>query len=225
MNFNENSINIKEIKDGWNFKTYKIDENGKVDKILPKEYQQVEYIESTGTQYINSETYLTLDSTIESKFVSTKSYYNYNTPYGFVSNNKALGLYTFGNNGALIYTSFGNNIDVAYNGSMMIGPKVYKHNKEGVWEDDVKKITYNNISFEESSEDIIYIFARLKDGIPSRYIDMRLYYFNIKRGEKYVREFLPVYEINENRPGLYDTVEGKFYTNQGTGEFIAGPEV
>ena len=25
--------------------------------------------------------------------------------------------------------------------------------------------------------------------------------------------------------GLYDTVEGKFYTNKGTGIFIAGPDV
>ena len=31
--------------------------------------------------------------------------------------------------------------------------------------------------------------------------------------------------VPQNTKGLYDIVEGKFYTNQGTGEFIAGPDV
>ena len=52
--FNDNTITVGEIKDGWIFKGYKINESGEVDKLLPDEYQQVEYLESTGTQYINT---------------------------------------------------------------------------------------------------------------------------------------------------------------------------
>lgn len=66
-------------------------------------------------------------------------------------------------------------------------------------------------------------------------------YFNVyelvcvKDGIK-VRNFIPCYssiavtDVNgkhcpSGTIGLYDTVEGKFYTNQGEGEFIAGPDV
>ena len=51
-----------------------------------------------------------------------------------------------------------------------------------------------------------------------------------------IRNLIPCYSIalvtdvegkqcSSSTIGLYDTVEGKFYTNQGTGEFIAGPDV
>ena len=40
-----------------------------------------------------------------------------------------------------------------------------------------------------------------------------------------IRDYIPVLDSN-NKPALYDKIEGKFYYNQGTGEdFIAGPDV
>ena len=58
VNLKDNDIdnNFKPISNYWTYNGYKIDNDGNVEKLLlPKEYQQVEYIESTGTQYINSE--------------------------------------------------------------------------------------------------------------------------------------------------------------------------
>lgn len=55
------------------------------------EYQEVEYIESTGTQYIDTKTYLTVDTEIQSEFLFTGSNGSYPTPYG--SKNPSLGLY------------------------------------------------------------------------------------------------------------------------------------
>lgn len=34
----------------------------------------------------------------------------------------------------------------------------------------------------------------------------------------------PVYRKNDNKPGLYDIVNNSFYINQGTGEFVVGPD-
>ena len=54
-NLNDNDIdnNLEPISDYWTYKGYKIENNGNVEKLLlPAEYQQVEYIENTGTQYI-----------------------------------------------------------------------------------------------------------------------------------------------------------------------------
>ena len=33
----------------------------------------------------------------------------------------------------------------------------------------------------------------------------------------------PVYRKSDNKPGMYDIVNNAFYINQGTGEFIVGP--
>lgn len=40
-----------------------------------------------------------------------------------------------------------------------------------------------------------------------------------------IRNFVPCYRIADNVVGLYDTVGSQFYTNAGTGSFIAGPLV
>ncbi len=44
----------KPIDDYWKFNGFKIISTGQVERTLPKEFQEVEYIESTGTQYIGT---------------------------------------------------------------------------------------------------------------------------------------------------------------------------
>ena len=67
-----------------------------------------------------------------------------------------------------------------------------------------------------------------------RYYDVKIY---DKNSKKMFLDFAPCYstttvtnvdnvQVQANTKGLYDLVEGKFYTNKGTGDdFIAGPEV
>ena len=61
-----NDTQASENEDDWDYrgkKQYKIYQDGKVEEIeegqiiLPSGYQKVEYIESTGTQFINTEIY------------------------------------------------------------------------------------------------------------------------------------------------------------------------
>ena len=40
-----------------------------------------------------------------------------------------------------------------------------------------------------------------------------------------IRNFVPCYRKSDNVIGLYDTVEGVFYTNAGTGSFTKGVDV
>lgn len=48
----------------------------------------------------------------------------------------------------------------------------------------------------------------------------RLYHSWMKNGDVPVRNFVPALRLSDNKPGLYDTVNGVFYTNAGTGEFL-----
>ena len=80
----------------------------------------------------------------------------------------------------------------------------------------------------------LYLLTYMGD--PEYSMEGRLYFCKIYNLDEMVRNFIPCYstttvtDVNgkewpSGTKGLYDTVEGKFYTNQGTGEFIAGPEV
>ena len=51
------------------------------------------------------------------------------------------------------------------------------------------------------------------------------YYVKIYDGETLIRDMIPCYRKSDNKPGMYDTVNGTFYTNAGTGEFVVGPDV
>ena len=85
----------------------------------------------------------------------------------------------------------------------------------------------------------LYIFAANQSNSPYTGLcsgKARVYLCKIYDENLMVRNYIPCYSTKEvidvnnkqctvNTKGLYDTVEGKFYTNQGTGEFIAGPDV
>ena len=52
----------------------------------------------------------------------------------------------------------------------------------------------------------------------------KISYFQIYDNDILVRDFIPVLDGN-GTPCMYDKVEGKFYYNAGTGDFIAGPVI
>ena len=53
---------------------------------------------------------------------------------------------------------------------------------------------------------------------------IKIKYFQIYDNDTLVRDFVPVLD-KDDIPCMYDKVERKFYYNQGTGDFIAGPIV
>ena len=53
----------------------------------------------------------------------------------------------------------------------------------------------------------------------------RLHFAEIYDGDTLAFQLIPCYRKSDYEPGLYDVVNGVFYTNQGTGKFIFGPEI
>lgn len=50
----------------------------------------------------------------------------------------------------------------------------------------------------------------------------KIYYLKLLKGDVLVRDFVPCYRKSDNVAGLYDKVNGVFYTNAGTGTFTVG---
>ena len=62
----------------------------------------------------------------------------------------------------------------------------------------------------------------------STYSKARIYYFKIyggSDGKQLLRDYIPVIRTLDGKPGLYDRVSGTFKTNQGTGEFTFRDEI
>lgn len=186
---------------------------------LPSGYTQLEYIESSGTQYINTRfkpnnnTRVFLAANLTS------------TPTG---NTALFGARTAPNskNYAMLFIppSFRSDYNNTYTQTWQITAttkRTYDKNKETTTIDAISK-SYTNALFQ--ADYALYLFAINSAGISQWYASMQMYACQIYDNGTLVRDFVPCKNAS-GAVGLYDTVEGQFYANAGTGSFTAGPEV
>ena len=70
-----------------------------------------------------------------------------------------------------------------------------------------------------TSEGALYIFARNDNGTAGEYAPMDFYSFTMSTNGVLARSFVPAHRTSDRAAGLYDTVEGRFYPNNGMGTF------
>lgn len=194
-------------------------------------YTQLEFIQSTGSQYINTE--ITVKSSISTKIVFEAS--NNNSDFQSVfggdggSSRNYRGLaFDINNSGQLTYNYYGDTktnaslqrydnvliFESYYNSAMIVS----YNNKisQAITSTRTTSFTYDDVN--------TYIFARCRDNTPICHSNLKLYSCQIWDNEELVRDFIPA--KNENGVVcLYDKVNKEFYYNQGTGDFIGGDEV
>jgi hypothetical protein len=190
---------------------------GSTKAILPSDYQQVEYIESTGEQYIeldiepNAE--LKLDTTIQ-----------FTVNYAGVAGSYLNGIVTGGGRfGFGCASSFSENFVLPLgnkNLDSFVKVDTNKHRiiiqGNGYRRVDNTEAT-NNVTFTGEYKKIPIFAAMGKNGL-SFFCSMRLYDYKLYDGDTLVRNLIPCYQKGEKKPGLYDLVTGTFYVNQGEGE-------
>ena len=172
---------------------------------VPAGYTEVEWIQGTGTQYIDT------------GLVCNKADdYELNLDCHLTNN-----AFFAGANG---YMQF----QASITGGVRCNLKVaYKNNVETISVDDVVKSTKDWTS-EYSSANVKIGLFRLggaNNGWQSTNIQSgKIYSGSIKKSVEIVRRFLPC-KNTDGVAGLYDLVGGTFYTNTGSGAFTAGAEV
>ena len=192
-------------KTGYTFKGWTV-------RGLPDGYTRLEYIESSGTQYIDTgvssytDTFFNMEVSF-SKFRSYRFFGNAKTLLGFGSSG---GLFV--NN---ISTSLSDFVD-----SGLVGTKMNIRYK-----DETININGTNYVCSKAREDSshLYINARA-DSLSSRIASGKWYRVQIGRDTTLQRDFIPAKD-SSNVVGMFDTVSQTFFTNSGTGTFIAGPAV
>lgn len=186
---------------------------------LPSGYTELEYIESTGTQYIDTE--FNPDSNtrvVANVYFDTKEtaawlfgsrYRNADRTFNFLTYKSAYRSDYNNEAGSLIGSS---------NGPEMVLDK----NKNVV---SINNVVVDSFSFSDFSSSLpIFLFANNNNGSVAGWCIARVYYLKIYDDGVLSRDFIPCKDTS-GEIGMYDAVNGQFYGNAGSGAFIAGPEV
>lgn len=195
---------------------------------LPDNVEQLEYIESTGTQYIDTGVFPSNNLKINIKACYTAE----RTAENLGAN--SYGLYFLGSdngNSAGVNVSWdSSNKTQGYRGvfgsqilSTSIAPQInvpvtitLQNNK--IYVNGQQKGSGNTQDVSKYSKSSIYLFCTHRGGEVKQKTSMRLYELQMYNGDTLIRDFIPVLDQN-NVAYLYDKVEKKFYYNSGTGTF------
>lgn len=182
---------------------------------LPSGYHELEYIQSTGTQYIdtgfkpNQDTRVIIDSEVLSTTTDGTCIFGARVSY----NNTAFSSWS---TTTQIYTDYGSNYQFATFDCYK--RFIIDKNKNVQTTNDVS-ITLASATFQSAQN--AYIFAVNSSG-PKYYSTIKLYSLKLYNNGTLIRDYIPC--INSGGYiGLYDIVNNMFYSNAGTGVFIAGP--
>ena len=192
---------------------------------LTAELQEVKYQASSGTQYIDSGYQVSSNVKVISKYQPTITLYvNYSFLYfgSRVSVSNSNFVYNNGLNSVFLGTGT-SQITLAKDNDLGIHNIEYGSNGY-----NIQSSTYNESgTFTLSIRTLLnlYIFARNDNGVASSNGTYKLFTFKIYDNNTLVRNFIPCYRKADNVAGLYDLVNGVFYTNAGTGTFIVGGNV
>ena len=187
-------------------------------------YIPLEYIESTGTQWIDTGIIVNHSTEAEIEFadkkdsnplflVSTGSWYSKN--FGIIIND---------------YIRFYMNCDGLTTYARVSGVSISGNIKlllTGIFLND-KRLSLSMGSIPSSSAFTttysIPIFLMNDNGAPRYFSAYKLKYFKLWQDDTLVRDMIPVLDYN-GIPCMYDKISQQFFYNQGTGNFIAGPVI
>lgn len=188
---------------------------------LPAGYTELEYIQSSGAQYIDTGFVPNSNTRIVSDFEAMDGPYQFVSIFGQRSSSNADGTFLFMQNGVFnamygtSYTSFDNDYDFSTQ------RHVCDFNKNVVTVSE-KSVVLPISSFVGATS--LTLFAVNTSGTKDLIGNVRCYSCKIFDNDSIVRDLVPCIGPS-GAVGLYDVIGKSFYPNGGTGGFIAGPEV
>lgn len=188
---------------------------------LPSGYTEVGYIESSGTQYIDTGICPTNNTKVEAVFSADKNsvfVYGSRTSMG---GSDAHGFYVVGQ----AYFMFGTHMTNTASAEVTQQVKyTVSISQDGGYLDGALKQSYDTMSFESVLP--MYLCAMSNNGnVDSRMFDGKIYSFRVWESGKLIQSLVPCKRDSDGAVGMYDTVTGTFLTNSGTGVFAAGAAV
>lgn len=196
---------------------------------IPAEYQEVEYLESTGTQWIDTGYVPVEDTWVDAEYGFSGTYSGEQVILGASSSN-----YTGSNTTGLTVELYNHNRwycgcggSIFKNVLTGFGEGLYiKHrvilSKDSLTVDGNIQSRNSSATFDPSQPCYLYAINAYGIGAQRLSTTLRLYSVKLYENKNIMRNLIPCYRKSDNEPGMYDTVSGAFYTNNGTGTFLVG---
>ncbi len=180
--------------------------------------RELAYLESTGTQHIDTGVTLTQNHKAEllvSHLGQSKTQIIFGSRMSAAEHNFGIVIGASNNLVVDFYDYTRNRLSYIITGDELIEISISKE-KLKINNSEKAVSTYGNFATPETA----YLFNG-SGSYPAGYTpaQMRLYYCKIYNNDTLVRDFIPVLDWN-GRPCMYDKVTDELFYNQGTGEFL-----
>ena len=196
---------------------------------LPSEYQEVEYIQSSWTQSINTWVYMNPNYTVEVKYQLATFNSNYQTIFWCRRWNYEKFVARFRKSDWTLALQRAKNATAVwenkwdYSGYYDSNIHTIKMNMYG-YMDDTLLCTFSSSTFTGHFSITLYLFALNASELSTPIVDfaeMKLYSAKIYDTDEttLIRNFVPCYRKSDNVIWVYDLATNTFYTNAGTGTF------
>ena len=196
-----------------------MEENG---GLPPNGYQKVNYLECTGTQYIDTGFVPDVNSAMYCKMAITDD--------GSNGRNNTSGCVLANNKGWFCVGGYGNSIglvalfSIANRTGAIIPYDNDFHNfyiANGIQKiDDV--VENNEINSFISTLLSVYLLKPHMNYVSTLTPAQKISSCKLWQNGVLVHDFIPCLRMQDNKPGMYDVVTRAFFTNDGTGEFLYG---
>lgn len=189
---------------------------------LPSGYTEVGYIESSGTQYIDTGVCPTNNTKVEVVFSADK---NSVFVYGSRTQGNANANHSFCIEGAGVgYFQFGTSLVASSQVISFNSKHTVIISQDGGYFNGELKQSYDTMSF-ESTVSMYLCGLNYSGSVDSRMFDGKIYSFRVWESGELIQSLVPCKRDSDGAVGMYDTVTGAFLTNSGTGVFAAGAAV
>lgn len=195
---------------------------------LPAEYQEVEYIKVdpySGNQYIDTRIAPKQNATrweFKIKFDNITSQATSLMGSGWL-NGQRFNFRVFNNKFSAAFGDSFIDFGVRADNSIVHTVVINSYLSRYAELDGVRVTDTANPEYSENKS--IFLFARNRSGGIDYYCKATIYSSKIWENGDLIQDLVPCYRKSDSKPGMYDLVTKQFFTNQGTGEFLVGPDV
>jgi len=193
-----------------------------IDDTFNASYQQVEYLESSGTQYIDTGVVSQPEIQASINFYRGSSS-NSGTLIGSTNNSSKRLYVTVSNVYELATTNYYYSSATPATGRVVNIKVIFNNGDSKIYENNSSVISSSDTNIGNANN--LFLLARNKGPSVDRILTCRIYDCKIISALTIARIFIPCYRKSDSVAGLYDMVNGVFYTNSGTGTFAVGADV
>lgn len=200
---------------------------------FPSGYTKLKYLESTGTQYIDTN-YTVSQNNLQNIDFEIKTNCDDFSIISSISDGRICGA----SSGSISYIgayynssgimsvlkrvkneASGSTINVSKANNALISLIGYKVYKDNILQGEIISTPITINKFSKS----FLLFAYNTSSIQIAKYNLKIYSFKLWDDNVLVRDYIPALDKN-GTPCMYDTISKQAFYNQGTGEFIAGPK-